>query len=330
MAESKVDQYTQLSQWTVIVADTGEVEAIRKYKPTDATTNPSLILAAVQDVQYKPLVDEAIEWGLKQDDDKKKQVEHILDRLAVNFGTEITKIVPGVVSTEVDARLSFNTQASIVKAKHLISLYKQKGIDKDRILIKLASTWEGIQAAKQLESEGIHCNMTLLFNEAQAISSANVKATLISPFVGRILDWHVANTDKKAYEPDEDPGVKSVASIYKYYKSIGSKTIVMGASFRSKAQVLALAGCDKLTIAPKILQELQSSHDPVKRKLNAAEFQADPSKERFLTEAEFRWLLNEDQMATDKLSEGIRKFAADTVKLEKIIADKIAARHNGK
>jgi transaldolase len=329
MAESKTDQYTQLAQWTVIVADTGDVEAIRKYKPTDATTNPSLILSAVQDPQYKHLVDEAIEYGLKLTGDNKSQLESILDRLAVNFGTEITKIVPGVVSTEVDARLSFDTQASINKAHQLIALYKQKGIEKERILIKLASTWEGIQAAKQLESEGIHCNMTLLFCEAQAISSANVKATLISPFVGRILDWYVANSDKKSYEPDEDPGVKSVASIYKYYKSIGSKTIVMGASFRSKAQVLALAGCDKLTIAPKILQELQSSHEPIQRKLNPSGFQADPSKERFLTEAQFRWLLNEDQMATEKLSDGIRKFAADTVKLEKIIQAKLGAQ-NGK
>lgn len=319
------DQFTQLAASTVIVADTGDIESIRKYKPTDATTNPSLLLAAVQDPQYNKLVQEGIEWGLKQSNKPTEQLESILDRLAVNFGTEIAHLVPGVVSTEVDARLSFNTAASINKAHQLIALYESKGISKDRILIKLASTWEGIKAAEQLESEGIHCNMTLLFSMSQAIACANIGATLISPFVGRILDWYItANpANKSTYIGDADPGVQSVTAIYKYYKTIGSKTIVMGASFRNKLEILSLAGCDKLTIAPKLLEELKSSTEPIAIKLNPTEYKSDPTAEIKLTESEFRWQLNEDQMATEKLSDGIRKFAADTVKLESIILQKI-------
>jgi len=317
-----MSQFEQLAKYTVIVADTGDVEAIRKYKPTDATTNPSLILSSVQDPRYAHLFDEAINWSATQQGDR---VQNILDRLAVNFGTEISKIVPGVVSTEVDARLSFDVQASINKAHSLLALYKEKGISKDRILIKLASTWEGLQAAKSLESEGIHVNMTLLFTMAQAVVAANVHATLISPFVGRILDWYVANTDKKEYAPQEDPGVRSVTEIYNYYKSTGSKTIVMGASFRSKGEVLALAGCDKLTISPKLLDELQNSNDKVERVLGGNQPKSNVTELRY-DEKTFRWELNENQMATEKLSEGIRKFAADTVKLEAIIKKKLEGK----
>jgi len=337
------DQFTQLAAVTVIVADTGDIEQIRKINPTDATTNPSLLYAAVQQPEYAHLLEEAISWAHKAraeeeknggEEEKKKSegegknnqiVQHVLDRLAVNFGAEITKLVPGVVSTELDSRLSFDTAASIDKARALIASYKEKGVDKSRILIKLASTWEGIQAAKVLEQEGIHCNMTLLFCMAQAIACANAKATLISPFVGRILDWYVVAGPKKSYEPTEDPGVISVTDIYNYYKAVGSKTIVMGASFRSKGEVLALAGCDKLTISPKLLDELKASHDKVEVKLHLEEAKAKAGsvKERVLTESQFRWELNENAMATEKLSEGIRKFAADTSKLEEIIRKKL-------
>jgi len=317
-----MSQFEQLAKHTVIVADTGDVEAIRKYKPTDATTNPSLILASVQDPRYAHLFDEAISWSATQPGDR---VQNVLDRLAVNFGTEISKIVPGVVSTEVDARLSFDVDASINKAHSLLALYKEKGVPKERILIKLASTWEGLQAAKALEAEGIHVNMTLLFTMAQAIVAANVHATLISPFVGRILDWYVANGEKKEYAPHDDPGVRSVTDIYHYYKGIGAKTIVMGASFRSKGEVLALCGCDKLTISPKLLDELQKSDDKVEVRLSESEHKS-AAKELTYDEKKFRWELNEDQMATEKLSEGIRKFAADTVKLEGIIKKKLEGK----
>lgn len=318
------DQFSQLAKHTIIVADTGDIESIKKYQPTDATTNPSLLLAAASDPKYEFLFQQAIEDATKAGGNV---LEGTLDRLSVYFGAEITKIVPGVVSTEVDARLSFNTKASIDKAHQLIALYKARGIEKERILIKLASTWEGIKAAESLEKEGIHCNMTLLFAQAQAISCANVRATLISPFVGRILDWYKVANPKEDYGKDNsssDPGVLSVQQIYQYYKSVGSKTIVMGASFRSKAEVLALTGCDKLTIAPKLLEELKSSTDPITVKLNKEEYKADETQEKWLTEQQFRWQLNEDQMATEKLSEGIRNFAKDTVKLEKIITERLA------
>jgi len=314
------DQFSALAAHTVIVADTGDIAAIRKYQPTDATTNPSLLYTAVQDPSYDSLLDEAIDWSKTQSGD---QLENILDRLSVIIGTEITKLVPGVVSTELDSRLSFDTENSIKKARSIISYYKELGVDKDRILIKLASTWEGIKAAEQLEKEGIHCNMTLLFSMTQAIACANVKATLISPFVGRILDWYVANTSTKTYSPDEDPGVKSVSEIFHYYKSIGSKTIVMGASFRNKGEILALAGCDKLTIGPKLLEELKSSTEPFEIKLKANEKSNGSAKERILTEKDFRWEMNENQMATEKLCHGIRSFAADTNKLEEIIKKKL-------
>lgn len=318
-------QLEQLGKVTVLVADTGDYDAIRKFQPTDATTNPSLILNASTKPEYQHLVDEAIEYGQKNAGSEDKELELIMDRLAVNFGVEISKIVPGVVSTEVDARLSFDTQASLAKARKIIAMYEEKGVSKDKVLIKLASTWEGIMAAQVLEKEGIHVNMTLLFSFCQAVACAQVGATLISPFVGRILDWYVANTAQKTYAPLEDPGVKSVTQIYNYYQSIGCKTIVMGASFRNKGEILALAGCDKLTISPALLEELKNSQDPVTRVLLPAE-NVDESKKIVIDEASFRWQLNEDAMATDKLSDGIRKFAVDSIKLENIIKQKIAAK----
>jgi len=252
---------------------------------------------------------------------KKSALYLTMDRLSVNFGKEITKIVPGVVSTEVDARLSFDEEATYQKAHQLIKLYKDVGVNQDRILIKIASTWEGLQAAKRLEKEGIHVNMTLLFSMAQAIVAADAKATLISPFVGRISDWYLASSGKKSFTPSEDPGVKSVTEIYNYYKGIGSKTIVMGASFRNTGQILALAGCDKLTIAPELLEELKKGSGEVSQKLKAES--KGESKAKQLDEKTFRWLLNEDPMATEKLAEGIRKFAADSIKLEKIVSEKL-------
>ncbi|KAF7277774.1 transaldolase [Rhynchophorus ferrugineus] len=310
----------QLKVFTTVVADTGDFEAMKAYKPTDATTNPSLILQAANLPQYQPLIEKAIHYANKVGGNLSEKLENAMDMLCVLFGVEILKIVPGRVSTEVDARLSFDTQASVAKAKKIIQLYADQGIEKERILIKLASTWEGIQAAKILESEhNIHCNLTLLFNFAQAVACAEAGVTLISPFVGRILDWYVANTDKKSYAGDEDPGVISVTNIYNYYKKFGYKTVVMGASFRNTGEIKALAGCDLLTISPKLLGELESSTDLLPQKLSVESASKSSVEKLELTEAKFRWLLNEDQMATDKLSDGIRKFAADSIKLENTI-----------
>jgi len=315
----------QLKALTTVVADTGDFEAMKAYKPTDATTNPSLMLQAANIAQYKPLIDKAVHYGEKIGRTIDEKLENAMDMLCVLFGMEILKIVPGRVSTEVDARLSFDTKGSIAKALKIIQLYKDNGIEKERILIKLASTWEGIQAAKILEAEhGVHCNLTLLFNFAQAVACAEAKVTLISPFVGRILDWHVANTDKKSFSGDEDPGVISVTKIYNYYKKFGYKTVVMGASFRNTAEIKALAGCDLLTISPKLLAELEASTEPLPRKLSpdtAAKMSMDKLR---LSESQFRWMLNEDQMAADKLSDGIRKFAADSIKLENTIKERFA------
>ncbi|XP_050296989.1 probable transaldolase [Anthonomus grandis grandis] len=315
----------QLKALTIVVADTGDFEAMKAYKPTDATTNPSLMLQAASLPQYKPLIEKAVKYGQKLGNTLEEKVENAMDMLCVLFGIEILKIVPGRVSTEVDARLSFDTQGSVNKAKKIIHLYKENGIDKERILIKLASTWEGIQAAKILESEyGIHCNLTLLFNFAQAVACAEAGVTLISPFVGRILDWYVANTDKKSYSGEEDPGVISVTKIYNYYKKFGYKTVVMGASFRNTSEIKALAGCDLLTISPKLLGELESSHEQLPRKLSPETAKKVQLEQLELTESKFRWMLNEDQMATDKLSDGIRKFAADSIKLENTIRTLLA------
>ncbi|XP_077143925.1 transaldolase [Ranitomeya variabilis] len=317
MEESALEQ---LKSHTVVVADTGDFNAIEEYKPQDATTNPSLILAAAQMPEYQQLVTDALQYGKKLGGTEEEQLNNIMDKLFVLFGVEILKKIPGRVSTEVDARLSFDKDGMVERAKRLIALYKEAGIDKERILIKLSSTWEGIQAGKVLEEKyGIHCNMTLLFSFAQAVACAEAGVTLISPFVGRILDWHVANSDKKSYEPSEDPGVKSVAKIYNYYKKFGYKTIVMGASFRNTGEIKALTGCDYLTISPKLLGELSKDSTKLSPTLTLKEAQACNLEKIHLDEKSFRWEHNEDQMAVEKLSDGIRKFAADAIKLEKML-----------
>ncbi len=314
-------QLDSLRSMTVVVADTGDIDAIKKYQPQDATTNPSLILSASALPQYTPLIDEAIAYAKAQSADKAQQLIDAEDKLAVNIGLEILKIVPGRISTEVDARLSYDTQATVEKARKLISLYNAAGISNDRILIKIASTWQGIRAAEILEKEGINCNLTLLFSEAQARACAEAGVYLISPFVGRILDWYKANTDKKEYAPAEDPGVISVTKIYNYYKEYGYKTVVMGASFRNVGEIIELAGCDRLTIAPALLKELQENSTALVRKLDyKGEVKAKPQP---LTEAEFYWQHNSDAMAVEKLAEGIRKFAVDQEKLEAMLSAKL-------
>lgn len=314
-------QLDSLRSMTVVVADTGDIDAIKKYQPQDATTNPSLILSASALPQYAPLIDEAIAYAKAQSADKAQQLIDAEDKLAVNIGLEILKIVPGRISTEVDARLSYDTQAIVEKARKLIALYNAAGISNDRILIKIASTWQGIRAAEILEKEGINCNLTLLFSEAQARACAEAGVYLISPFVGRILDWYKANTDKKEYAPAEDPGVISVTKIYNYYKEYGYKTVVMGASFRNVGEIIELAGCDRLTIAPSLLKELQENSTALVRKLDyKGEVKAKPQP---LTEAEFYWQHNSDAMAVEKLAEGIRKFAVDQEKLEAMLSAKL-------
>ncbi|MEQ5841604.1 transaldolase [Paraburkholderia acidicola] len=306
----------QLKQYTVVVADTGDFQQLAQYKPRDATTNPSLILKAVQKDDYKPLLEKTVR------DHASKPVGAIIDRLLIAFGTEILKIIPGRVSTEVDARLSFDTQASIDKGREIIKLYQDAGIGRERILIKLASTWEGIRAAEVLQKEGIHCNMTLLFSLAQAAACAEAGAQLISPFVGRIYDWYKKSAGSAWDEAKDgganDPGVKSVRRIYGYYKTFGYKTEVMGASFRTVSQITELAGCDLLTISPDLLQKLQDSNDTLERKLLPDAKDADATRVA-VDESSFRFQLNDDAMATEKLAEGIRTFAADAVKLEKLI-----------
>ena len=314
-------QLDSLRNMTVVVADTGDIDAIKKYQPQDATTNPSLILSASALPQYAPLIDEAVAYAKAQSADKTQQLIDAEDKLAVNIGLEILKIVPGRISTEVDARLSYDTQATVEKARKLIALYNAAGISNDRILIKIASTWQGIRAAEILEKEGINCNLTLLFSEAQARACAEAGVYLISPFVGRILDWYKANTDKKEYALAEDPGVISVTKIYNYYKEYGYKTVVMGASFRNVGEIIELAGCDRLTIAPALLKELQENSTALVRKLDyKGEVKAKPQP---LTEAEFYWQHNSDAMAVEKLAEGIRKFAVDQEKLEAMLSAKL-------
>ncbi len=310
------NQLEQLKTMTTVVADTGDIDAIAQYTPEDATTNPSLVLKAIQQPQYQHLVGQAVSWA-KEHCAADKQVEGAADKLAVILGTEILKHVPGKVSTEVDARLSFDTEGTIEKAHYLIELYKQAGIDKSRILIKTASTWEGIQAARQLQKDGINCNLTLLFSFAQAQACAEAGAFLISPFVGRILDWYKAENPNGDYSGAKDPGVVSVSRIYNFYKACGFETIVMGASFRNIGEIQALAGCDRLTIGPALLDELAQQNEPLSLKLSSdVEKRQKPTP---LTEAAFRWELNQDAMATEKLSEGIRKFAEDQQKLDDII-----------
>ncbi|KDQ16112.1 hypothetical protein BOTBODRAFT_31182 [Botryobasidium botryosum FD-172 SS1] len=311
---------------TVIVSDSGDFESIAQYVPTDATTNPSLILAAANKPAYKHLIEKSIEAAKKLPGDLDAKADAALDRLLVEFGSEILKIIPGRVSTEVDARLSFDKEATKKKAHELIALYDAVGIKKERVLIKIASTWEGIQAARELERDhGIHCNLTLLFGFGQAVACAEAGVTLISPFVGRILDWYKKSTGKM-YEGDEDPGVISVKKIFNYYKQHGYNTIVMGASFRNTGEIKALAGVDFLTIAPALLEELKKSSEPVPQKLNAAAAsQSDPiPKATYIdNEPEFRWTLLQDQMAFDKLHEGIKKFAEDGQTLKDLLKKKL-------
>ncbi|XP_008291592.1 transaldolase [Stegastes partitus] len=320
----------QLKKHTVVVADTGDFNAIDEYKPQDATTNPSLILAAAKMPAYQHLVDQAIKYGIAKGGTEDEQVANTMDKLFVSFGLEILKKVPGRVSTEVDARLSFDKDEMVAKALKLIGLYGEAGIGKERVLIKLSSTWEGIQAGKELEEKhGVHCNMTLLFSFAQAVACAEAKVTLISPFVGRILDWYKENTDRKSYEPHEDPGVVSVTKIFNYYKKFGYGTVVMGASFRNTGEVKALAGCDLLTISPGLLAELSEDHSAVAAVLSVDKAMACDLQKVHLDEKDFRWQHNEDRMAVEKLSDGIRKFAADAVKLETMIREKMLNVKNG-
>ncbi|KAK9897690.1 transaldolase [Cystobasidium minutum MCA 4210] len=315
----------QLKQYTTVVSDSGDFQSIAAYKPRDATTNPSLILAAVKDPKYASLIDIAVKYAKEHGGDIDTQTDACLDRLLVEFGSEILKIVPGRVSTEVDARFSFDKDANIRKARHLIELYESIGIPKDRILIKIASTWEGIQAARELESKyGIHCNLTLLFGFAQAVACAEAGVTLVSPFVGRILDWYKAKKPDGDYKGANDPGVKSVQRIYNYYKQHDYKTIVMGASFRNTDEIMELAGCDFLTISPSLLEKLQNSNDKVTQHLSVegAKKEQSISKVSYIdNEPEFRWELLQDQMAFDKLHEGIYKFAADAVTLKDILKE---------
>jgi transaldolase len=309
-------QLDQLKQFTTVVADTGDFATIKEFTPRDATTNPSLILKAAGLPAYAPLVDQAInEAGASA------SLSHVIDRLLVLFGIEILKIVPGRVSTEVDARLSFDTEGTLAKAREIIALYEKAGISRDRVLIKIASTWEGIKAAEILAKEGVNCNLTLLFSFAQAVACAEAGVKLISPFVGRILDWHKKNTGKD-FIGAEDPGVISVTQIYTYYKKFGYKTEVMGASFRNTGEIIELAGCDLLTISPQLLAELNASNAPVVRKLDPAKAPAADLKKISFDEKTFRFALNDDAMATEKTAEGIRVFSADIVKLEQLIAKK--------
>ncbi|MEX1198882.1 MAG: transaldolase [Pseudohongiellaceae bacterium] len=310
---SKLDA---LKTMTTVVADTGDVDAIRQYAPRDATTNPSLLLKAAQQPQYEALVNDALQYGQGQGGDVEEQLDAAMDKLAVNFGARISEIVPGHVSTEVDARLSFDTEATVVKAHRLIALYRDAGVDSSRILIKVAATWEGIRAAEQLEREGIHCNLTLLFSFTQAVACAEAGVFLISPFVGRILDWY-QNSTGQTYVPEEDPGVLSVQRIYRYYKAHGYGTIVMGASFRNVGEIEQLAGCDRLTISPALLDTLANDDGPLYPVLSEEQQSGDSPQS--LDESAFRWQLNEDAMATEKLAEGIRRFHADYLALRDVL-----------
>ncbi|MFC1584318.1 transaldolase [Fibrobacterota bacterium] len=315
----------QLKSMTKVVADTGDFESMKEYKPIDATTNPTLIHAAVQDGKYQHLVEDALAYCREEAADLQGQVRVCLDKLAVNFGLEILKIVPGRVSTEVDSRLSFDTEATIQRARELISLYEAAGTGRERILIKIASTWDGIMAAEALEKEGIHCNLTLLFSQVQAISCAEAGITLISPFVGRIMDWHKKARGVDTIPAPEDPGVHSVTNIYNYFKKFGYQTEVMGASFRNADEIIELAGCDLLTISPKLLGELEGREGKLEMKLDEEKSKSMDVEKIELDEKRFRWLLNEDAMATEKLAEGIRNFTKDLLKLEKIVVQKLSS-----
>jgi len=311
----------QLREITVVVADTGDIDAIRKLKPVDCTTNPTLLLKAAEMPAHAAILDEVVDWGRRQGNSGEDLVAAVADRLAISVGTQLTKLVPGRVSTEVDADLSFNTGATLSKARAIIAAYAERGVSKERILVKIASTWEGIKAAEILQKEGIDCNLTLLFSLAQAMACAEAGVFLISPFVGRILDWHV-KAEGRTFTPEEDPGVISVKGIYAAYKSNGIKTVTMGASFRSAAEVEALAGCDRLTISPSILEELDRDQGTLVRQLSPGNPGSAPPLPK-PGEASFRWEMNENAMATEKLAEGIRQFAKDLVKLRTLIAGRL-------
>src|SRR6266704_2203660 len=321
-AGTKLNQLEQLKKFTKVVADTADFESIKEFKPQDATTNPSLVYAATQKQAYAHLLDEVLTDRKKSGLSGAAKIEDIVDHLLVQFGCEILKIVPGRVSTETDARLSFDVEGSIGKARHLVKLYEERKIPRERVLVKIASTWEGINAAEQLQKEGIKCNLTLMFSLPQAVRCAEAKVQLISPFVGRIYDWYKA-ANKRDYAGAEDPGVQSVQEIYTYYKKFGYETEVMGASFRNVGQILELAGCDLLTISPELMKQLSESQEPVGRKLIPEREQSADVKRLELDEKKFRYLVNDDAMATEKTAEGIRKFAADIVKLEKFVASKL-------
>jgi transaldolase len=320
--ETKSNQLEQLKKFTKVVADTADFESIKQYKPQDATTNPSLVYAATQKSEYAHLIDQVLTDRQKTGLSGAAQIEDICDHLLVQFGRDILQVVPGRVSTETDARLSFDVDGSISKARQLIWLYEQRGIPRERVLIKIASTWEGINAAEQLTKEGIRCNLTLMFSMPQAVRCAEAKVQLISPFVGRIYDWYKKEM-KRDYTGMEDPGVQSVTEIYDYYKKFGISTEVMGASFRNTGQILDLAGCDCLTISPELMEELSKSTELVERKLTPEKAKSSNIEKLQLDEKKFRWLLNDNAMATEKLAEGIRKFAADVVKLEKFVASRL-------
>jgi len=320
--KTKLNQLEQLKKFTKVVADTADFESIKDFKPEDATTNPSLVYAATQKQQYGHLLDEVLKDRKNSGLSGQAQIEDICDHLLVQFGTDILEIVPGRVSTETDARLSYDFEGSINKGRQLIKLYEERKIPRERVLIKIASTWEGLNAAEQLQKEGIRCNLTLMFSLPQAIRAAEAKVQLISPFVGRIYDWYKAH-EKRDYVGPDDPGVQSVQEIYSYYKKFGHKTEVMGASFRNVGQIRELAGCDALTISPELMKELAESQEPLERKLDPEKAKAAKIDKLELDEKKFRWLLNDNAMAYEKTGEGIRKFAADVVKLEKFVASKI-------
>ena len=320
--DTNLNQLEQIKKITTVVADTADFESIRAFRPQDATTNPSLVYAATQKENYSHFLDEVLTDRRKSGLSGAAQLEDIIDHLLVRFGSAMLEIVPGRVSTETDVRYSFDVEGAIKKAQRLIALYKEQGIERERVLIKIASTWEGLMAAEQLQKEGIKCNMTLLFSLPQAVRAAEAKVQLISPFVGRIYDWFKA-ANKRDYVGAEDPGVQSVKEIYTYYKHFGYETEVMGASFRNVGQILELAGCDLLTISPELMKQLSESYDAVHRKLTPADAKKADLKPLTLDEKKFRYLLNEDAMATDKTAEGIRKFAADIAKLEQLVASKL-------
>jgi transaldolase len=309
----------QLKKHSRIVADSGDFESIRKFKPMDSTTNPSLIYAAAQDHKYIHLMDEALAYAHRKSTDTQKQISLALERLFINFGLEILKIVPGRVSTEVDARLSFDNEGSVKKARELIALYKELGIDRDRILITIAATWEGIKAAETLSKEGIHCNMTLLFSMPQAIACAEAGVQIVSPFVGRVLDWHLQKHSDHAFNNAEEPGILLVKDIYNYYKKFAYKTEIMGASFRNTDEILALSGCDLMTISPTLLTELEKTEGMIERKLDIEKARASELEKMAMDQKKFRWLMNENEMASEQLAEGIRKFTEDIVKLESLL-----------